>query len=78
MSAGKDVGAELQRVAGLKNLEHFELFASVPPADQLRCLRELPKLRRLVLSGVGDGTEYRADLNALQEAVGPNVHLIVN
>lgn len=76
--ARKDIAVDLQRVVGLKALEHVGFQASVPAAETLGCLRDLPQLRRVVISGVGDGTEYRADLVGLQQALGPKVDLIVH
>jgi hypothetical protein len=75
--AQEDVAVDLERVVGMKKLEHVSFQSSVPAADKLRCLRDLPELRRVVISGVGDGSGYHADLGTLQEALGANVQLIV-
>jgi hypothetical protein len=59
-------------------LEHLEFQASVPAGEQLMVLRDLPALRRVVINSVGNGSEYTADLDALQQVLGPRVHLIVH
>jgi hypothetical protein len=72
-----NLSSALQRILHLKQLEHIQVTASVPSAEQLGVLRELPALRRVVIRPVGDGSQLPADLAALQQAVGAGVDLIV-
>ena len=74
---GRDVGSSLERVVHLEQLEHLECFDYLPTPEQLRCLRVLPGLRRIVMSRCAQGSQEAVDLEALQQALGAGVDLIV-
>lgn len=75
---GRDEASFLEKVVRLEQLEHLQWFgAALPAAEPLRRLRALPGLRRVVIVSDGGG-QHQAEVEALQQALGPGVHLLVS
>jgi len=75
--AGSDMGLFLERVLRCRGLEQLRLHSRIPTVAELRRLRDLPQLRRVVILDSEEGRGGELDLGRLREALGAHVDLIV-